>query len=142
MNYSCCDALRRAAVAGAPGWNGIDYLEVIDNAAPVEADRQRFLTIHFVKALGPLAIAASNIRIEGGERIRNIQVLGVSAGPHANVLTVEVDRPGDFSLYTLRLVRDALEQTAPEGVDPQLAAVEFSFKVECPSPFDCAPRAV
>ena len=31
---------------------------------------------------------------------------------------------------------------APAGVDPQLASVMFSFKVECPSPFDCAPHNV
>jgi hypothetical protein len=56
------------------------------------------------------------------------------------VLTVEVDRPGDFSFYRLRLVKDTLDDDVPNNVDPQLAAVEFSFKVECPSPFDCAPR--
>ena len=27
----------------------------------------------------------------------------------------------------------------PDGIDPQLASIDFSFKVECPSPFDCAP---
>src|SRR5262249_61077780 len=27
----------------------------------------------------------------------------------------------------------------PAGFDPQLASVEFSFKVECPADFDCKP---
>jgi uncharacterized phage protein gp47/JayE len=142
--YSCCDKLRRTVVAQTPGWNGIDFLEVIDSAAPNEADRQRFLTVHFVKPLGTLTLAPTNVRIEGGERTQNIKVLSTSTGvgAEAHVLTVEVDRPGDFSLYTLRLVKDALTDEVPEDVDPRLAAIEFSFKVECPSPFDCAPSTV
>ena len=63
-------------------------------------------------------------------------------GPDANVLTVEVDQPGDFSPYLLRLVQDKDNATVPDDVDPQLAAIAFSFKVECPSPFDCAPQHV
>src|SRR5207237_3077448 len=30
----------------------------------------------------------------------------------------------------------------PDGYDPMLSAVEFSFKVECPSDFDCQPKRV
>jgi len=30
----------------------------------------------------------------------------------------------------------------PAGFDPKLSSIEFSFKVECPSDFDCAPIAV
>jgi hypothetical protein len=142
--YSCCDELRRTAVRAHPTLCGIDFLEVLDRAAPNEADRQRFLMVHFVKPLGALALAPSNIRIEGGERIQNIRVVNAVAGvgPDAHVLTVEVDQPGDFSLYTLRLVQDALNDAVPDGIDPRLASVEFSFKVECPSPFDCAPQNV
>jgi hypothetical protein len=142
--YSCCDELRRTVVAQTPGWNGIDFLEVLDSAAPNEADRQRFLMVHFVKPLGTLTLAPGNVRIEGGERTQNIKVLSTSTGlgAEAHVLTVEVDRPGDFSIYTLRLVKDALSDAVPEDVDPRLAAIEFSFKVECPSPFDCAPATV
>jgi hypothetical protein len=142
--YSCCDELRRTVVEQASGWNGIDFLEVIDRAAPSEGDRQRFLTVHFVKPLEGLTFAPGNIRIEGGERVQNIRVLDAAAGtgPDAHVLTVEVDRPGDFSRYRLRLVKDALDDAVPANVDPRLASVEFSFKVECPSSFDCAPLRV
>ena len=55
MIYSCCDELRRTVVRQTAGWNGIDFLEVIDHAAANEGDRQRFLAVHFVKALGALA---------------------------------------------------------------------------------------
>lgn len=142
MRYFCCDELRRQLVRDHATLNGIDFLEVIDRAAPTEAERQRKLELHFVKPLGTLTLGAGNIRIEGGERITTFHVLSVVAGsaPFAHVLTVEVDQPGDFSTYTLRLVTDALNDTVPADIDPQLAAIEFSFKVECPSPFDCAPH--
>lgn len=142
MRYSCCDERRREAVRNHPTLNGIDFLEVIDHAAPTDAERQRKLELYFVKPLGTLTLAAANIRIEGGERITTFHVLSVVAGSgsSANVLTIELDQYGDFSTYTLRLVTDALNDAVPPGIDPQLAAIEFSFKVECPSPFDCAPQ--
>ncbi len=142
MKYFCCDELRRHVVRNHPTLNGIDFLEVIDRAAPTEAERQRKLELHFVKPLGTLTLGAGNIRIEGGERITTFHLLSVVAGsgPSAHVLTAEVDQPGDFSTYRLRLVTDALNDAVPPGLDPQLAAIDFSFKVECPSPFDCAPH--
>ena len=142
MTYSCCDELRRQVVRDHPTLNGIDFLEVIDHAASTEAERQRKLELHFVKPLGALTLTATNIRIEGGERIVGIRVLNAVAGsgPSAGVLTVEVDQAGDFSLYTLRLVTDTLNDAVPPGIDPQLTSIDFSFKVECPSPFDCAPH--
>jgi hypothetical protein len=144
MTYSCCDELRRQALREHATLNGIDYLEVVDRTAATEAERQRKLEVHFVKPLGALGLTADNVRIEGGERIMNIEVLAASAGSGANadVLMVEVDRAGDFSLYTLRLVTAPLNDRVPSGIDPQLAAIEFFFKVECPSPFDCAPRRI
>lgn len=142
MIYSCCDELRRRAVRDHATLNGIDYLEVVDRTAPTETERQRKLEVRFVKPLGSLTFTKDNVRIEGGERIVAIAVLAVTAGSgaDADLLTVEVDRPGDFSLYTLRLITGPLDNRVPAGIDPQLAAVDFSFKVECPSPFDCAPR--
>ena len=144
MTYFCCDELRREAVRTHPTLNGIDFLEVIDRAAPSKAESQRKLEVHFVKPLGALVLAKSNIRIEGGERIQNIKVVtdGTGPGPQADVFTVKVDKAGDFSLYTLRLVTDASNDAVPDGIDPQLATVQFSFKVECPSPFDCAPQHI
>jgi len=52
-------------------------------------------------------------------------------------LLVRVYAYGDHSSYTLRLVRSALDDTPPPGFDPRLAEIAFSFKVECPSDFDC-----
>ena len=56
-------------------------------------------------------------------------------------MVVHVDRVGDFSTYRLRLVAvdaqgNPLDQPFA-GLDVLLAAVDFSFKVECPADFDC-----
>jgi hypothetical protein len=139
--YFCCDERRRDAVRGS-ALNGIDYLEVVDHDAPNDADRQRFLHVHFVNDIGANSLAASNVGITGGERIRPIEILGatIGSGDDADVLTVEVEEPGDFSIYTLSLVRGPHDPNPPDGIDPRLSAIDFSFKVECPSDFDCAPK--
>ena len=151
MIYFCCDERRRAFVrdhglVNGVDYNGIDFLEVLDNDAPVASDRQRFLFVHFLKPLAAPPLTANNVLIQGGERTRGITVLAatIGTGDQANVFTVEVDKPGDYSIYTLRLVQDvnhALRGSGggepPLGFDPVLSAVSFSFKIECSSDFDC-----
>jgi hypothetical protein len=146
MIYTCCDELRRAALANPAqnpgGLNGIDFLEVLDHDAPTKLMRQRILKIHFVNNLSGGALTKTNVQITGGERITNIVVTNVTYGPEANVLTVEVNQPGDFSTYTLQLMQDAQHLQPPPGYDPILSAIDFSFKVECPSDFDCRSSRV
>jgi hypothetical protein len=146
MTYSCCDELRRAALAdpakNPDGLNGIDFLEVLDHDAPSKVMRQRLLELHFVNDLAGGPLKKTNVRIEGGERIRDILVTDVTTGPGSNVLTVEVNHPGDFSIYKLRLVQDPQHLQPPTGYDPVLSEIEFSFKVECPSDFDCKSKCV
>ena len=124
-------AVRAAALAAPPRlFNGIEYLEV--------AHGQRRLVLHFVHDLASVPLApllASNIEVRGGVRVRDPAVLSVSAA--GDVLTVEVDRIGDFSRYTLRLVASAGSDAPPDGIDPALAQITFGFKVDCPSDFDC-----
>lgn len=122
-----------------PTINGIDFLEV-------EPD-QRTVRVSFLHNLpgtptdpvpaGP-ALTPANLKIEGGVRIKNLRVQNISAD--GDVLTVVADRAGDFSTYTLRLVQGPNNDAPPSNFDPQLAAIEFSFKVDCPSEFDCAPE--
>ncbi|MBC8028981.1 MAG: baseplate J/gp47 family protein [Pyrinomonadaceae bacterium] len=153
MIYFCCDDRRRAFVrdhglVNGVDYNGIDFLEVLDNDAPVASHRQRFLFVHFLKPIGVPPLLPNNLLIQGGERIRGIRVVAATAGTgdQSNVLTVEVDQPGDYSTYTLRLVEDAQHALGssqsgagqpPERFDPVLSSVPFSFKIECPSDFDC-----
>lgn len=120
-----------------PKLNGIDYLEV----ATLD---QKTLKVFFLHNLpgqpnpippaGP-PLTAANVVIEGGVRIRGIKVVSVASAN--NVLTVTVDNAGDFSQYTLRIIDPAADDDPPEGFDPRLSEVEFSFKVECSSDFDC-----
>ena len=101
---------------------------------------QRRLDVHFVHPLtlvptAPLKV--SNVEIRGGVRVPDPQVTGISwAG---EVLSVEVAAPGDFSIYTLRLVASPAVGTPPPGIDPALSQIEFRFKVDCPTDFDCKP---
>lgn len=131
--------------------------------------RQQTLLVHCLNPLPlPSSLAASNILITGGESITGITALWVapaSAPPAApitnaweqsyfasfadkdNVLVVRTSAAGDFSPYVLRLVNGAAQASEDpfqvtevlSGFDPILSEVEFSFKVECPNDFDCAP---
>ena len=88
--------------------NGIDYLEVIDRDAPSDELRQRLIVLTFIRADGvrqgntPL-LAKENFRIEGGTRIRGIEVEKVEPGADPNSLLLTVDRAGDYSPYLLSL---------------------------------------
>jgi hypothetical protein len=141
--YYCGTEQRRQAVRtavdgdGMPLRNGIDFLEVASTD-------QRTLALTFIHPLPGEADAVpaapplteANVVIDGGVRVTGIVVESVAA--NGNMLTIVVDRAGDFSTYTLRLVATAANGEPPDGFDPRLAAVRFSFKAGCPSDFDCA----
>lgn len=96
MIYFCCDQRRREAVRGS-ALNGIDFIEVIDKEAPVEADRQRFLHLYLVNDPGAFVYTEDNLRLEGPNSVQIVNVvMGVNG--QANVIGIEVDHPGDFSL--------------------------------------------
>jgi hypothetical protein len=129
------EALRRAAQASPPRLlNGIDYLEVMPG--------QRRLEVHFVHALALVpaqALGPAQVEIRGGVRVRDPRVTGVAID--GQVMTVEVADAGDFSRYVLRLVASPGAADPPEGIDPALAQIEFSFKADCPSALDCRAEA-
>jgi hypothetical protein len=134
--YFCGNENRRQAVREQAALNGFDYLEV----ASADQTQLDLFLVHPAPGepggvpAGP-ALEPGNFRIEGGVRIRGIRVTGVAATGHRIRLTVS--GRGDFSAYTLRLVVSPTDDAVPPGFDPQLAAVRFSFKVACPSDFDC-----
>lgn len=144
--FACGTSRRRMLVrearddADKPFLNGIDFLEI-------DAADQRVLHVHFVHPLpgqrgGVPAgdpLAASNFAVEGGVRISGITIQAVVAttGP---VVTLRVDRAGDFSPYALRLIASLLDDVPPPGFDPVLSHVTFSFKVHCAADTDCVTR--
>ncbi|MGH3508187.1 MAG: putative baseplate assembly protein [Nocardioidaceae bacterium] len=136
-SYTCAEDLRPEAVRDASTVNGIDYLEVLAG--------QTTLEVHFLHPLpgqadavptGGTVLDHTHVRIEGGDRVRGIRVVSLSTS--ADILTITVSGPGDFSTYCLRLV-DPVSGETPTGFDPRLSAVDFSFKAGCPIRFDCLP---
>jgi hypothetical protein len=134
--YVCCvDEIRRNAVRASTTLNGIDYLVV--GALPGPGGAQRWLEVHFLKALAS-PLGPQNVRIEGGERVIDPAV--TAATPGGDVLVVEAEQAGDFSPYVLRLVTGPLDADPPAGIDKLLSQIEFSFKVDCETTFDCKPE--
>jgi hypothetical protein len=134
--YRCSQGERRELVRDKRILNGIDFLEVAFDPG----QNLPVLSLHLIHpwpAAAPL-LGAGNIRIEGGERVRRIEVTTVASAVDSDEVTIRVDRDGDFSTYTLRLVTGPDNPSPPAGIDRQLAAVDFSFKVDCPNDFDCA----
>jgi hypothetical protein len=166
MIYLCCDKRRRQllreenerrAASGEAPLNGIDFLEVLDRDAPAGVAPQRTLLVRLFEPES--ALSRDHVRIEGGERITPVRAewafpadaIPPTVAPPAeraffaalpaadHVLVVRTDSSGDYSSYRLSLVRPSSDGSPPEGFDPLFSVVSFSFKVECPSDFDCAP---
>jgi hypothetical protein len=108
--------------------NGIDFIEL-------KAVDATTLYIHFLNAVN-VNVAGIAASITGGDRITGIAVSPIQAASgwtvDANgnpILAVNVSTAGDFSTYTLTITGAPL--------DPMFQSAPFSFKVLCPSDFDC-----
>jgi hypothetical protein len=136
------DALRAATLRPA---NAIDHVDVLPS--------QRVLAVHCLEDVGSLD--ERNAELEGGVRI-GAHVISVHRGSDLpsglldeadaaalpttgleRVVVVRTDTSGDFSTYTIRLVSSGDPTQPPPGFDPILSTARFSFKVDCPSDFDC-----
>lgn len=121
----------RLAALLAPGatLNGIDYVELVSGTPPR-------LRVHFLNAVA-LSGSITGVRLDGGDRMPVVAIKPIAAGAWATdgggrpLLTLRPVVEGDFSTYTLTLTSARL--------DARFATAPFSFKVLCPSPFDCAP---
>lgn len=135
----------RAATVTLP--HAIDHVEVLPS--------KRALLVHAFAEL-PSTLVADDVVIEGGVRVTPVRVtaagradllaVGVLSATDQPVvdallpvdrrraLVVRTDSSGDFSTYVVRFV-------PPSGLaanfDPILSSAGFSFKVDCPSDFDC-----
>ncbi len=157
--FCCENKIRIEKIREHPTINGIEYLEVIDNDAPTNDLRQRTLLIHCVK---PLVATPSldQIHFTGGVRMPVIEVEWTALALNADALAadavispperdflmgfdhrdrivvVRVRAAGDYDLYTVRF---GINEAPLPDFDLICSQIEFSFKVECPSPFDCLP---
>ncbi len=109
-------------------FNGIDFVTVGPGSPPP-------LHVHFVNQVA-LGDTGPIVRISGGDRIPGVEVEPVTAADWTTdaegspLLRVHPLIEGDFSNYTLSL--------AIPKLDRFYASSQFSFKIRCPSDFDCA----
>ncbi|HKF48716.1 MAG TPA: hypothetical protein VKB38_15265 [Terracidiphilus sp.] len=127
----CKDKQRANLILTTPGVNGLDYLEVLGSPG---CGSQLALT--FLKPAQSLALAPANIQL-AGDTILNVTGIQPPTSDDPNTITVQLDGTGDFSPYTLTLVKGPNDPDPPPGVDPQLNTVTFSFKAGCATPVDC-----
>jgi Baseplate J-like protein len=162
IQLRCGTEGRRVAVKTSQSINGIDYLELIPASTTNDLP---LLIVRCFKIVS--GINQDNIVVEGGVRIRNIraswaqnadETIGqplrdeekkfvdeIKSHPDArNFLVIRLDSDGDFSTYTLRLVRDLSnnKQLPPVGFDVILSKIDFTFKVSCPNDFDCKQEKI
>src|SRR5262245_39283126 len=99
-DLSCKDERRREGVRSA-SLNGLDYVEVID---------EQQLTLHvFFLGKAPRDLDKANVVLSGGRRIRDVRIETVRVKRQADptlddYLEIRVNKPGDFSDYTISLV--------------------------------------
>jgi hypothetical protein len=150
--------------------NGIDFLEVLDGKVAGHPEweplRQLLLIVRLLRPV-PAALGLKHVGIDGGVRITPVRPvwalpyvdltangkatekafldhqLAPTAAEGGHLFVVRTDSSGDFSPYRLRLAdpADSVNPPQPAGFDPRLADVEFSFKVECATDFDCKADA-
>jgi hypothetical protein len=135
-SVSCLDEGRREDVRRSP-LLGIDFVEV-DEA-------QTTLDVFFL-GRAPAGLEAPNVVITGGSPVGvawiDVFRFEKTDPAHDDWMQVRLDRPGDFSAYTLALQktdeRGRPTGEALDGLDPRYATAAFSFKVSCPTGLDCA----
>ncbi len=126
----CADDTRRALLRRSENLNGLDGVEI--------GEDPRTLRLFFIRP-PPADLTPADIVIEGGERVTGIRATAVALEPaedadSESVVSVTIDRIGDFSPYRLRLV-------GLDGIDPRYADAEFRFHLGRTSGIDCAPAA-
>lgn len=135
----CSDDRRRFQVRASQGLNGIDFVEV--------ATGEKSETLLEVYLLGPLPpkqqgkpavlFRKENIQIEGGVQIKPQAVTFKPEGNRGrdDIAVITIDKPGDSSVYTLRL--EPTQASPLTYVDPRYRTAQFSFVPDKPLKIDC-----
>lgn len=137
--YRCRSRARRDLVGAARDENGRPFLNGLDFLELVAPDQ---LEVHFVHNVPGAAdtpvppppapeLTAADFEIVHRPPAQPVRVIDVERTGD-DVLRLTVDRTGEVSTYTLRLV------TLEDGYDPQLTEIDFSFHPECADNFDCS----
>ena len=138
-NLSCLQENRREDVRTAR-LLGLDYAEIADT-------RQLTLNVFFL-GKAPAQIGLANLVLTGGRRIRDVRIVSLRVVRQTDptlddYLELRVDKPGDFSTYTLSVVKTVNGEPTDqpmEGFDVHYWQVDFSFKTACPTHLDCRPQ--
>ena len=147
----CLDDRRRRRVRKAKAWNGMDYLEIGQDADGNE-DQRELIVFFLDKAPESLEnLRPENISIRPCGPGREVKVVGwrvchLENEERDDCLHITLDRPGGFSPYKLCLI-EVDENGRPTGkplagLDPRYACLELSFKVNCPSDLDCKQERI
>lgn len=138
----CCGDARRPHVRASERVNGIDDVEVEEHAGRVA------LLVHLQRSLPPDGelFTARNVRIEGGtvetdlvvEDVEWVRAPDPARDDHA---VLRLDRQGDHSRYTVRLVDEEEDDGAPPipDVDPRYRSASFFFTAGAATDVDCVP---
>ncbi len=135
---------------------GLDYIEVSDDQLTLSVFFLGKAPKNLVDMPEPKQI--KHVAVTGGRRPgyrapEDIQVTGVQfkispSDETDDYMIVSVNKPGDFSDYTLKIVEEFHNEkgvrhhrTYP-GFDSRYSQIDFSFKVGCPSDLDCKPRDI
>ncbi len=151
MNTSaiCTDDERRDVVRAKPNLSGLDYLDVSADQLTLKVFFLGKAPQQLLRRQGEGAAEYRQrlrqlVRVEGGRRVRGINVVSVEVQQaidpktgkvdpsRDDFMVVKVNKYGDFSTYTLRVI-------GVEMLDPFYDHVDFTFKVDCPSDLDCLP---
>ena len=126
---ACRDDRSRRAAARAGGLNGLDVAEV-------DVER-KLLTVLFLTVppspeggLQPQHFAVDGGRPGNQIRVVDVRIVGWREPGLDSCAVLTLDRVGDGSHYTLRLV-------GLENIDPLYQSLDFSFRVDCPDELDC-----
>jgi len=133
MIYFCAQKNRRDMVLQSATLNGIDYLEVVGCAG---CGKQ--LAVTFLKDARGLNITANNVAIMGDTPLQ-VVAIEPATSDEPYVITITLNETGDFSPYQFALIAQPGTVDPPDGLDPLLSSLMFSFKAGCPTPVDCKP---
>ena len=141
----CRDDRRREAVRQKQGLNGLDYVEVEE--VVVSGKKQPLLRVYLLGKFKGV-VNPDNVRIDGGVRVKGLVATHVKLVPGSrkdedDVLEISVNQWGDYSTYTLHVVKgDEYNRPGTEplpGFEPLYAKVDFVFRGAAPDSSSCVP---